>query len=120
MSRPIVLIAEEFEGTIRKGSLQALGEAKRIAAATGAALRVLAVGEKKDASSADLAANGAAAVEFITADENTMRNSSALAAMSPSVISVRVAFWNPVQTGPRPWPRRWNWITLYGPMPRTA
>jgi electron transfer flavoprotein alpha subunit len=81
MSRPIVLIAEEFEGTIRKGSMQALGEAKRVAAATGGTLRVLAVGEKKDSSSADLAANGAAAVEFITADENTMRNSSALAAM---------------------------------------
>ena len=61
MSRPIVLIAEEFEGTIRKGSMQAIGEAKRVAAATGGTLRVRAGGEKKDASSADLAANGASA-----------------------------------------------------------
>ncbi len=79
MSRPIVLIAEEFDGAIRKGSLQALGEARRVAAATGGSLRVVASGEKRDSSAAELAAAGAQGIEWLALDEATQRNASALA-----------------------------------------
>lgn len=79
MSRTIVAVAEEFGGAIRKGSLQAVGEARNTAAKLGAPLRVLAVGTSKDAAARQLSAIGIAEIEFVQLDEATQRNAGALA-----------------------------------------
>lgn len=78
--KPIIAIAEEFDGDIRKGSLQAVAEARRIAAAAGSTPRVLCVGANRDASAQKLAAIGVASVEMVTVSEATARHSGAIAA----------------------------------------
>ncbi|MDX2176371.1 MAG: electron transfer flavoprotein subunit alpha/FixB family protein [Candidatus Sumerlaeia bacterium] len=76
--RPLVLVAEQFDGAIRKSSLQALAAARRLAQATGAPLRVLAIGADAASAAAQLGAHGVASVEFVRAADGAARNASAI------------------------------------------